>query len=472
MASRSEIVPEDFINHLRKSVPGFKEEQCEHQFELARMVWLGANKDRQHSHFKGYMTFSSVELEKKFGRSNFKKINARLNFFITTAYWSKVDHLTRGFQFGAEVSIAVTEYLALPPWETTTKLLMADGKSLKTVPAEILSKDKLDVTTRAWVNAKKLSPVKVDLNELLKLQKKFQTVCGQWRSSEDFESDAVYPVLDSCELAIKMIVRFRRMAMTGVAGIGHIVHHYQEAQSGRLYPLGISLASAQTVIKDAALTGNWEYDISNCHFAILVQMAATFDYACPAITDYLNNKAETRRVIAEAAGITVRQAKSCLVALLYGARASTWHENAIPRQIGKLAAERLYALPLFKDLQHDIQLARNVILSKCARSPKGGLKNAFGKSIPGTTKKEALIAHLLQGVEATALQAVINEHPDDIILVQHDGFVSSRPLDVGALSKAISAATGYDLKLEERRLAADPVAYFESRGGVRRFQND
>ena len=471
MASRFETVPEDFKNHLRESVPGFKEEQCEHQFELARMVWLGANKDRQHSHFKGCMTFSHVELEKKFGRSNFEKINDRLNFFSRTAHWSKLDKLTRGFQFSEGAGIALKEYLASPPWETTTKLLMADGKSLKTIPAAILSKDKLDVTTRAWVNAKKLSSVKVDLNELQKLQTDFQTACDQWRSSEDFESDATYPVLDSCERVIKMIVKFRRMAMTDVAGIGHIVHHYQEAQSGRLYPLGISLASAQTVIKDAALTGNWEYDISNCHFAILVQMAATFNYACPAITDYLNNKAETRRVIAEEVGITVRQAKSCLVALLYGARASTRPKSAIPSLIDVEPAKRLYAHPLFKGLQYDIQLARNAILSKCARSPKGRLKNAFGKSIPGTTKNEALMAHLLQGVEAKALQAVINEHPDDIILVQHDGFVSSRPLDVGALSKAISAATGYDLKLEERRLVADPVAYFESRGGVRRFQN-
>ena len=176
MASRSEILPEDFINHLRKSVPGFKEEQEEHQFELARMVWLGANKDRQHSHFKGCMTFSHVELEKMFGRSNFEKINARLNFFSRTAHWSKLDNLTRGFQFAEGAGIPLKEYLASPPWETTTKLLMADGKSLKSVPVAILSKDKLGVTTRAWVSAKKLSPVKVDLKELLKLEAELLTL--------------------------------------------------------------------------------------------------------------------------------------------------------------------------------------------------------------------------------------------------------------------------------------------------------
>ena len=245
-----------------------------------------------------------------------------------------------------------------------------------------------------------------------------------------------------------------------------MAHSYEEAQSGRLYPVGISLASAQGVVKDAALTGNWEYDIANCHYAIFAQMAAQSGFDCPVISGYLLNKEETRNAIALEAKITPRQAKTCLVALMYGARASTWRENAIPIEIGVEAATRLYKSPVFKGIDKEIRKARNIILSKCARSPKGWIKNAFGKSVPGTASKAQQMAHLLQGVEAKALQAVINLHPDDIILAQHDGFVSSRRLDVALLSAAITTATGYHLVLEETRLKADAYKYFESRMGT------
>jgi hypothetical protein len=242
-----------------------------------------------------------------------------------------------------------------------------------------------------------------------------------------------------------------------------MAHHYEESDSGRLYPTGISLASAQTVVKDAALTGCWEYDISNCHYAILAQMSARFGHTCADIDDYLKNKAVIRETIAKQAGVSLRKAKICLVALMYGARSSTWHENAIPLEIGEEAAKKLYATPLFKGLSGDIAKARTVVISRSPKTRVGSVLNAFGKSIAGTASQLQKMAHLLQGVEAKALQAVVNRYPDDIVLVQHDGFVSTARLDVNALSDAIFAGTGYRLELEERLLAADADKYFSSR---------
>lgn len=463
MASRFETVPEDFLNHLRKSIPGFTIESDKHQFELARMGWIGINKANQHSYFVGAMTFQASDLDKTFGRSNFSAVNARINFFRRTADWSKAQKFTRGFFFSEHVRASITGYLALSPWADTTELLMDDGKAVKTIPPSISSKDKSGVTTRAWIAAKKLSPVKVDLEQLLKLKAELGAACDKWRVSEVAAGASSHPELADFERAIEMIGKVSRMAMTTVGGTSQIAHRYEEAQSGRLYPVGISLASVQTVIKDAALTGNWEYDISNCHFDILRQMASSYGFECPAILNYLEHKELTRNTLATQAGIKPLQAKTCLVALIYGARASEWHKNAIPRVIGPDAAKRLYALKLFKDLAREIEQSRKVILSKWARSPKGWLKNAFGKSISGSSKKAAQMAHLLQGVEAKALQAVINLHPHDIILVQHDGFVSCNQLSADALTDAIATATGYHLNLEERVLSFDAFKYFASR---------
>jgi hypothetical protein len=89
--------------------------------------------------------------------------------------------------------------------------------------------------------------------------------------------------------------------------------------------------------------------------------------------------------------------------------------------------------------------------------------NAFGKAISGEAKAAQQMAHLLQGVEAKALQAVINLHPADIVLVQHDGFVSTRKLVAKDLSAAVFSATEYRLDFEEKQLKADIDKYFSDR---------
>jgi hypothetical protein len=341
--------------------------------------------------------------------------------------------------------------------------MMADGKAVKTVPPAVASKDKAGVTTRAWGAAKKLNLVKVDLNALAELKSELNEGVAELREFKtDGDSDAVLLRAD-IDRVIEAIGKISRLAMTEVAGKAHIAHHYEESNSGRLYPTGISLASTQTVVKDAALTGCWEYDVSNCHYAILAQMSVKFGHTCTAIEDYLIHKKQIRTDIADQAGISVRKAKTCLVALMYGARASTWHENAIPREIGAEAAARLYVTPLFKGLKDDIANARAAVLSKCLKKRNGSTVNAFDKSITLTASSEQKMAHLLQGVEAKALQAVVNRFPDDIVLVQHDGFVSTTRLDVSVLSEAIFEATGFRLELEERQLKANAQDYFESR---------
>jgi hypothetical protein len=460
MASRFESIPEDFLIHLVETIPGLSAEPRLYQIELARMAWIGVTKTNQHSHFEHAMTFSSSDLALVFRRSNFVRINARVNFFTITPGWSQSKGYTKGYFLSHQLRVSIDQYLACSPWESTTRLLMADDKTLRSVPSAVASKDKAGVTTRAWVNARALNSVAVDLDALGRLKTELQTARDEYLRSDDA---ATHPGLASIERVVNMIGKVSRLSMTEAAGPGRMAHHYEEAKSGRLYPIGISLASAQTVVKDAALTGKWEYDIANCHYAIFAQMAEMSGHDCPAIGEYLKSKDDTRSAIATQAGITVRQAKTCLVALMYGARASSWHESAIPTEVGGDAAERLYRSPVFGALTTDIKMASDAILSSCASTPKGWKVNAFDKSIPGTAKKAQQMAHLLQGVEAKALQAVINRYPDDIVLVQHDGFVSRQKLDANEASEAIFTATGYRLLLEEKLLAADATGYFSSR---------
>jgi hypothetical protein len=182
------------------------------------------------------------------------------------------------------------------------------------------------------------------------------------------------------------------------------------------------------------------------------------------INHYLANKAAVRQQVADDAGITVDQAKMVLVALLYGAKLSAGLKSAIASAIGFEAAERLVKLSSITALHDEIKRISKRVLSECPRTSRGWVINAFGKSAdPNKLTDPQLFAHLLQGVEAKALQAALQCYPNDIVLVQHDGFASKSRLDVGVLAAAVREATGYDLTYEEQQLKPDPLAYFRHR---------
>ena len=74
--------------------------------------------------------------------------------------------------------------------------------------------------------------------------------------------------------------------------------------------------------------------------------------------------------------------------------------------------------------------------------------------------RDSILAHLIQGAEAAALLAAFNLHPNDIVLLQHDGFVAHRRLNAKAIELAVKEATGLALTLEEQQIRIDPDAQF------------
>lgn len=457
---RADTVPEDLVIHLAKSIPGFKGEAPEHQIALARLLWLGSSKRRQHDSLEGAMSFHCRELDAVFGRGNFKAINERLGFFADSGQWFKDLGLTKGYWFSEAVKASRDAYL-VKRWRKVTRLLMADGAALREALPAVASRDMNNITTTAWKNAKELNLVRVNLDSLGRLRDWLMRVLHDYDSGR-VPHDLVtqFPPRVAIERLAHATGQVIRLAKTDVAGNGVVAHHYVQATSGRLYAKGINLQTAPGLIKQAALAGLWEYDFANCHFSIIAQMAQQHGHQCSAIAHYLADKKDTRRAIATEAGITEGQAKVCLLAVMYGARASEWHENAIPEEIGQDAAIRLFKAEQFKAISTDVEQARRAILKGWQRTSNGRLTNAFGKSIAGNAKPAEQMAHLLQGVEARALKATIDLHPSQIVLVQHDGFAATARLDKQAITEAVLQATGYRLELEEQQIQISPDAYF------------
>ncbi len=464
--TRNTFTPRQLVKQLAEDVLGFKRESPQVQAALASMVWMGATRMRQHTVHEGFMSFHHKELAQQFG-GQFKAINGRLKFLDVKDTWrfdkeaKATDTFTKGYRFSPVVEESRKRFLAKKVAQKSG-LIDASGTGIKTPPKPVASTDAAGVTTTRWRVANggdSLSLVPVNIDALRFLQRELAKKIATWQSTgyppRDLWMD--YPSLDYLVDLHEQTAKIIRMAYTDVAGLGNVMHRYVESDSGRLYATGgASLQNAPALIRKAALSGRWDYDVENCHFAIAAQMARQAGFPCVVIENYMAHKKDVRDEIAKTIDISTTQTKTCLLAVMYGARTTTWHENAIPQAIGTDAARRLADFPLFANIATDVKLARAAILKMRKPNRQGGLVNDFGKSIKGDEHSpEQRLAHLIQGVEAKALRACIELHPCEIVLVQHDGFTATKRLDLAALELAIQTATGYALRLEEKLVQPD-----------------
>jgi hypothetical protein len=88
-----------------------------------------------------------------------------------------------------------------------------------------------------------------------------------------------------------------------------------------------------------------------------------------------------------------------------------------------------------------------------ASMPKhaGKIGNAAGLCVTPQSQSKSL-CHALQGVEVCALQAVVRAYGAEIVLLMHNGWVSTVPLDCEDLEHRITNATGFELKVETTKL--------------------
>jgi hypothetical protein len=324
-------------------------------------------------------------------------------------------------------------------------MITVDGKAVTTLQNAIAAKDIDNVTRTAWKNAKVFNNIPVNLEAMRNMHDHLY----QMRSDKvgDLFLDTE---IEDINHRVEIMGQLIRLAHTDVAGRGFIAHRYAEGRTGRLYAKGVSLQTAPRTIRHAALQGLYDYDIENCHYSIFAQLSARYGRECPAINYYLAHKKEVREQLAHEVGISVKQVKMALLALMFGARATVRHGNAITDALGVNKARELFDNKTFRHIQADLFEGRRLILDKWPKT-RNSIKNDMGKSTRfkhkggKREKPENLLAHIIQGVEAKALMTAIDLYPDDIVLLMHDGFVSKNKLDIPLIERAVYKATGYRL---------------------------
>lgn len=445
---RDAYISEAFRDYLREHLAGFADESLDAQMELTRMIKKCGNRYQAHSHYPGWSFFTFVGLEAKFGRGKFNGINERLGIFETRMDWSLKEGRTKPYRLTPHLDSLRKQFFSKPP-KVATRLLAGSGEVRHKAPDNaIVSKAKTKtgklVTQSGWT-VPVLSPVPVNQAKLEELHALMEVELekhskGLPTACPVDPKHAGYVMLD-----IQLILH----SAHNTVAPGCVIHRYEQSSSGRMYSTDVNLQTVSRQARFAALHGLWDYDISNCHYAILVQMAQRAGYECTTVNYYLANKSKVRKELAEEFAITINQAKKLLLMLVYGAAMSEDPNAAIPEEVSLDVAKALYGHPFFTDMANDIAAARTAILKK-TRVFRGGIKNMAHKVMKVSKKKDRhLLAHLIQGVEAQALHAALVLHTDQIHLIQHDGFTATTPdLDIAAIEQAIFDDTKYHLTLE------------------------
>lgn len=467
MGIRDSGTPQSFTRVLLQVRPELRKEPIAVRQAFARLLYVRAHKNRRHKGVDDGMSISYQELAQRFGKGQFTALNKRLQILDVSPNWWKERGWTKAYTAEPDIEQALSEYEL--NWRGKARkdgqvMVGLDGKRIIAVQDAVASKDTHGVTARAWNRPAVTNEVPVDRVRLQAYAK-------------SLEVNIEGPIRDLFAEEIPWL-KYRLKKANRIMDVSRLKdgawvakQHYVESQSGRLYGQGDNLATVPTEVKQVALHGLYEYDIENCHFAILHQLAARHGLKCDAITHYLDNKAEVRRQIAAAIGVDVDKAKPCLIMLIYGAKEShrnpEKYKDAIPKEVGLEAALKLYQHPLFKALKVDVAGATKQIAREWPLRRKSFV-NDYGKGLQKDGRKATahraalpkpspaqILAHLLQGIEAKMLEAVRQIYPKEILLLQHDGFASSVKLDTGKMKQAILTATGYKMAIEEKRIALD-----------------
>ena len=447
-------VPASLIDYLCAIVPGFSEEQARDMESLAQMLWHSTQKKRAHSEYASMFSYSKADARRDWGSDQrMRHIVADRYFEVLSGSNLGTVGYTNGFQPSSEMAEALKGCI-----EGLTVAGSSDSESggtrvQRSLPRSPIRSMALGGKRKTkWKGIKPANHIRVDFDSLNSLRDRLglelRSIAESgafgavgWQAAE-FRSAQIRAALRQLEIVVD--------TARGPLCLGAVPIRYSEGSTGRLFAEGISLQSVPKEVRNAALAGCWDYDISNCHWTLIDCLAADHGYECTAIRHYLANKSLVRSSIAQAVGIEIKAVKECLLMLMYGAGKSVrdWEPDAIPKCIGADAARRLYRDPRFIALDRDVRGARRTILQHWPVQV-GLVSNALGLQVKCTEPPAILLAHVLQGLEAKALMAVVRAYGDNIQLCIHDGWVARERLDVGEVQQLISDAIGVNVVVEE-----------------------
>lgn len=239
----------------------------------------------------------------------------------------------------------------------------------------------------------------------------------------------------------------------------------QRRNKPRYQQIGIGLQNCHKALRYGALAGQWSYDIKACHHFIMQHYARLGGIECPVLDSLVQDKKKFRSLLSLQTDLTVECIKTALLIKSYGGRFG-WadvydddRDNALKELLGVDGQKVLADNELFKKLSRETHQITTYIIEhhKPTHGAQGGVLNAMGqllRSTRGNTlKRSQIAAFILQGLEAKAALAMIDESRTAAVLI-HDGIVCVEQEDIPALERAMFDTTSIRFKLDCEQIKA------------------
>ena len=434
MNKKKNYVLESFVVFLEDNLEGYSGYSARVRFNLAWLLYNFNRKKRQHKKGDEYASISYQQLDQSFGRRKFHGINEHLGLFIVSENWSHEKKETRTYILTDKAKQLIKDFTDTDP--IISHFLNEAGNRVRSFP-----QNHIDISPAISLMQKSTRHAKVGISPFvpINLEALNELIASLRQLERDFS-------LKSTTLEIAEKIRHNSYNKNHK---GAVLQYYDEIKTGRYYGVGLNFQNIPRVITDACLDGCYEYDFENCHYSILSQLANRYGLETPIIDYYLSHKEQVRETLATEIGLSVKQAKTCLIAVIYGATRSLNEERAaIAHEITAVKAERLFANTFFSKLMDEVSAARKVVLKKWDNTTQRMYVNAVGKKISKKENPRHILAHLLQGIESQMLRIAVRLYSDRIVLLMHDGFSTSEPIDVDFLLREIAKVTGFSVRAQ------------------------
>lgn len=384
------------IELLEANLDGFSDERKDVQEKVCRLLF--------HGHRKHNLDPTAYVLNKEFitksvgmNMPTFYKINKKYGFFEFEKY----------YQRGS----------ARKMWTT---------RKYKDLLKELCkSRTKQVVTTQEKSGRLRVIPESLPKSDII-------TVGGMKVNSKlELDMEALEHYMDHCEDSAKL-ERARALylfASNLSTGEGVFLQDFKIGSTGRVVGSNYSLQFVDRDIRDAALNGMYDYDLVNCHYAILAQNGMF-----PSIQHYVDNAREVRESLAEQFNITYDDAKKLMISL--GNGAGRGKQGPIAKIIGEDYVETFFQIPLVKSIYLEaLESVNTIFSSNNPLAPKISLYSAHQYVTP---------------IEATILEGLTGG--EVIALPMFDGFVSPNALDTEELEAMMPKRFNVKTKIKRRKI--------------------
>lgn len=438
------------VEALHEQNPEFAAINRRHQHSYAELVIRSASPGSLKHNRAGKrgipdnaIPLESRDLERKFGRQGFERINGIAGCLDRNNYFSIERRETYAYWL-SDQGRAVLDRTHQLAADNQANLVDKNGRRItRRENAIYTSRDSAGNNAVTTARVPWSVPINVeDVNHTLNV---------------GVENIFLYITEDRASYVSDQLRAIRSDAQNDNVGRGRIPLTYKEAPSGRLYGFGnLSLQNAAGETRLIAQNGAYDYDFENCHFRILKAKALEAGINTPAIDQYIQDRDQYREELANDLSITPKQVKNSLLAMLYGAKNCLYPACAIAGIVGAENARAFIQHPRYSALRTETDEVGNWLRDQARRHPRTGATiNCRGKACIGTTRQQ--LAHLLQGYESEMLHALLEVYGDQILVLQHDGFAMFGRVETDEMQQIVYRATGFEMPVTREQLVLEGI---------------